>query len=129
MTTMIEIEQPVTIRPFDSGSQYADWTSSNCDRCIKSTYNEAKTPCDLENALLAADLGGGRITMEIAARIGLELSERYYGWPCAEVDWTPKWIAEWNHCHPAQCEHKSSIVISSTTARCTWGCGQTFAIS
>jgi len=114
-----------TVRPFDSGTQYIDWTNANCDRCKKSTYNDAKPVCDLEYTLLAACFGDGKITPEAAQRCGLTGNEGRYVWLCAEV----KWTEEWKRRQPEQCEHKSSEMINETTALCTWGCGQTFAIN
>ena len=96
----IVIEQHATIRPFDSGSQYVDWTACNCDRCTKSTYNEAKTPCDLEYALLAACFGDGEITADIAQRCGLNDNAGGYVWPCTEVEWTVAWQEEYKRRHP-----------------------------
>jgi hypothetical protein len=100
MIAVIEIEQPVAVRPFDSGSQYVDWTDCNCDRCAKSTYSDAKMPCDLEYALLAACFGDGKVTPETALRCGLTANERRYVWQCNEVEWTLEWIAEYQRRHP-----------------------------
>ena len=98
----IEIE---TVRPFDNGSQYADWTGSNCDRCTQGVHRlgpDAWYTCALEEALATACFGDGEITLDIAKRIGMEADERRYGWPCTEVEWTEEWKAEWAKRHPEQ---------------------------
>lgn len=42
------------VRPFDSGSQFSDWTGCNCDRCEKGAHRLAPEDwptCEIEAAL------------------------------------------------------------------------------
>jgi len=107
MTTVIEIEkadqtatvQTATVRPFNDGAQYADWTGCNCARCNKSVIvhaTDAGYSCRLEEALATAAMSDGQITLDIALRIGMNPAENRYVWCCDEVEWTAEWKAEWN---------------------------------
>ncbi len=93
-----------TVRPFSNGTQYADWTDSNCNRCTKGVHrldDEIAWPtCELEAALLTACFESGEIPLFIAERIGMKEDEARYCWPCAEVDWTDEWKAEYRRQHP-----------------------------
>lgn len=75
-----------SVRPFSSGSQYGDWTDSNCRTCDLRWREELHTglpcPCGIEQALLVACFGDGRIPLAIADRMGH--GEGRYGWPCRE---------------------------------------------
>lgn len=87
----------MSIIPFSNGSQYADWQSCNCERCQKSVTvtdpgGDQWPTCEIESALLEADIFDGRISDEIAQRMGYD-QERYV-WPCGEVQWTEEWKAE-----------------------------------
>jgi hypothetical protein len=74
-----------TLRPFDSGSQYADWQARNCERCRKWNPEEADPArCDLDYALGSAYLGDGQVDVEIARRIGRRPGEARYTWDCPE---------------------------------------------
>lgn len=84
----------MTIRPFSNGSQYDDWEGSNCDRCTKGTEAEGRFTCPIRDALFMAFWDDGRVTPEIAQRMGRQEHEMRYVWPCTEVEWTPEWIAE-----------------------------------
>ncbi len=80
------------IRPFDNGSQYADWTMGNCDRCTKYNF-EAESPeetCDIEWALSMASADDGTISQDIADRCGYTANKGCYGWQCPEMVWTRK---------------------------------------
>jgi hypothetical protein len=77
------------VRPFRCGSQYGDWRSRNCDRCVKSYDNQKPQPtngmgpCDIDNAVGLAYLGSGSVTPEIGKRMGYT-SSLEYGWDCPE---------------------------------------------
>lgn len=92
------------VRPFSNGTQYADWSDSNCARCTKGVHrlnDETAWPtCELEAALLEACFGDGEIPLATAQRIGMRENEGRYVWPCAEVDWTEEWKAEYYSRHP-----------------------------
>jgi len=81
------------IRPFSSGSQYSEWTASNCERCTKA-YDRGEY-CEIENALLIAFFDDGNVTQEIATRMGIN-SDSGYCWMCPEVEWTEIWKQEFN---------------------------------
>lgn len=85
------------VRPFSCGSQCADFKGSNCDRCTKG-YDEVAGgwKCQIEEAIDAAWLDDGTVSLDIAARMGFTPGPPFaYVWPCKEVDWTPEWRAEW----------------------------------
>lgn len=85
------------IRPFSSGSQYADWTGCNCDRCTKGAARlgpDALPTCEIELALGEAYFGSGKVSAEIAQRMGHTDHKGAYAWPCNEVEWTEEWKAE-----------------------------------
>ena len=80
------------MRPFSSGGQFGDWTSSNCDRCTKGAHRlepTAMPDCPLELALGEAYIGDGNITDEIAERMGCDPG--LYGWQCTEWEPTAAW--------------------------------------
>lgn len=86
----------MSIRPFDSGTQFQDWTASNCDRCTKGSHRleEDEWPdCPIESALVYALFGDGSITQEFADRMGYK--QFYYGWKCGEFEPTEEWKAEY----------------------------------
>ncbi len=79
-----------TIQPFSNGTQYGDWTDNNCRSCKKAADPDnptARCPCDIEQALLEAYCGDGRIPLPIAERMGQH--EGRYSWACKEHD--PPW--------------------------------------
>jgi hypothetical protein len=74
-------------RPFSTGSQFADWTSRNCDSCKKGyDKKRSKFKCDYEFALGFSYVGDGMITEEIARAIGyldnFNEEEECYIWEC-----------------------------------------------
>lgn len=76
-----------TIRPFTCGSQFGDWTASNCSSCTKAAPPDAtydSMPCEIEKALTLAYLLDGRIPLPIADRMGHGGGR--YGWPCLAHD-------------------------------------------
>lgn len=81
-----------------------DWSESNCNRCTKGVHrlnDDAAWPtCELESALLTACFDSGEIPLAIAQRIGMTTDDGRYVWPCAEVDWTEEWQAEYYRRHP-----------------------------
>lgn len=86
------------IQPFYCGSQYADWTSNNCDRCTKGANllrSDALPTCEIELALLDAYIGDGEVSADIAQRMGYTDDGLAYTWPCGEVVWTDEWKAEY----------------------------------
>lgn len=79
------------IRPFANGTQFADWSAANCDRCRKGIDNIGQPGdwpiCDIESALTYAYIGDGMVAPEIARRMGRSngyLQE--YVWACTELD-------------------------------------------
>lgn len=68
-----------TVRPFSCGSEYGDWKLNNCERCAKFTTPPS---CDLESALAQAYFGNGKISQEIADRLGVKTDT--YKWFCKE---------------------------------------------
>lgn len=85
------------IRPFYCGSQWADFQCSNCDRCTKDyDVKDESYRCDLQQLIDEAALGDGTVSIETARRMGIvDATRGHFLWPCAEVDWTPEWKAEW----------------------------------
>ncbi len=74
------------IQIFSTGSQYADWSTSNCHRCTKwSGWNELPT-CDIDMALGEAYILDGTVSQEIATRADYDPEK--YNWQCGEVEWT-----------------------------------------
>ncbi len=91
------------IRPFSSGSQFADWEASNCERCTKYFDEEhGEFRCPWQEALITALFDTGEITDNVAAGIGADKVENRarYVWQCASVDWTEEWKAEYMRLHP-----------------------------
>jgi len=92
------------VRPFHCGTQYFDWTESNCARCKKQSIppetfvggflTEPKYKCDLEKELCDSYIGEGTIPKEIADRMGHTKNKDNYGWMCSEVEWTEEWKKE-----------------------------------
>lgn len=84
------------VRPFSCGSQYGDWRDRNCWRCVKSYEkteprpNDGMGPCEMDNALGLAYLGTGRVSKEIAKRIGYKHEDSFYGWDCPERELAAK---------------------------------------
>lgn len=68
------------MRIFYCGSQYADWVDRNCGNC----HREGK--CQLRAALVAAFWDDGRVTDDVARRLGYAGHERNYGWRCGELE-------------------------------------------
>jgi len=61
------------ISPFSNGSDFADWTASNCEQCIASsptTFDD--NSCPLEHALGVAYLTDGKSSRHAAVLIGCE---------------------------------------------------------
>ena len=84
------------MRPFYCGSQYLDWVASNCERCKKGSIDEIEIRCPIQRTLDAACIGDGEISDAMAVRMGItEETKNAYGWPCAEVEWTEEWKAEY----------------------------------
>jgi hypothetical protein len=93
------------VRPFSNGSQFGDWCASNCDRCAKAELPltpKGEFACEIMEALSVAYWGDGTVDAEMAARMGITPETRgRYNWPCAEVEWTAAWKAEWQARHEA----------------------------
>ena len=79
--------QKTRIRPFSNGTEYQDWKTWNCDRCIKNfdwkgfydgTVTSWKNPkCKAEELLGSAYIGDGTISERTYKFIGLDK-----GWDC-----------------------------------------------
>lgn len=84
------------VRPFDSGSQFADWQTSNCSRCVREENADMNKPptCPVLYELQRACFGSGYVSAEIAERAGWKAGEFPYVWECGEVEWTESWKAE-----------------------------------
>lgn len=73
------------VSPFSCGSQWVDWQNSNCCQCSRVDWtdpNDPKTECNLFDALSYASVDDGRISPELAARLGVD--PKHYVWPCLE---------------------------------------------
>lgn len=86
---------------FANGSQYIDWSASNCERCAKSVNEwddsgEAWPTCELEAAIFESQFGDGSFDPDIARRIQPPEHTDRYNWPCGEVEWADWWIEEVN---------------------------------
>ena len=93
--------------PFHCGTQYADWSDSNCGKCAKGgDYRKqsfsAPPSCDLECTLGTALFGDGSVPIEAYDRLfGPITMNRHleYRWVCGEfepMDWeTAKKAAAW----------------------------------
>lgn len=68
-------------RPFDTGTQFADWKARNCARC-KKRYRDEQWHCDIEDNLDYACLTNGLIDVKIAKRMGYQ--DNAYNWDCLE---------------------------------------------
>lgn len=78
-------QQTNDVQPFSNGSQFGDWTASNCASCERAASEDCNyddMPCEIEKALTLAYLTSGRIPLEIADRMGH--GNGRYGWPCLE---------------------------------------------
>lgn len=85
------------VRPFSNGSQYSDWSGCNCERCTKGAHMlgfDALPTCEIELSIGEAYLGDGRVSADIAERMGYTANTSRYVWPCNEVEWTEDWKAE-----------------------------------
>lgn len=85
------------VNPFYCGTQYGDWTESNCDRCKKSVLSNflnAAPLCEIELALCIALISDSEVTQEIANRMGYTDNQDKDIWKCPEVEWTEEWKAE-----------------------------------
>lgn len=74
---------------FSNGTQFTDWEARNCMECIKSS-SHADGDCDIDEALTLACCGDGKVSGEIAERMGLldntpPRQEGFsYTWDCPE---------------------------------------------
>lgn len=88
--------------PFSCGTQYVDWTASNCERCKKYKYpveEDTDPPCEIDRALLMGFWGDGSVSREIARRMGYFKNKGKFVWQCSEVEWTEEWKEEWKKRH------------------------------
>lgn len=69
------------VNVFSTGSQYIDWSSKNCEGCVKSTESAKK--CDIEAAFAFACFDEGKVPESIAVASGLK-SDKAYCWKCPE---------------------------------------------
>jgi len=86
------------VRPFSSGSQYMDWTASNCEstpRCSKyldpdDVVRGGADFCELAKALAEGCIFDGTISAKQAERLDVPREAPFpYVWPCPEHD--PPW--------------------------------------
>lgn len=70
------------VRPFSSGGQFSNWSSSNCDRCINGGDRQLLPTCEIELAIGEAYLGDGTVSVEVARQVGYFDNKGYYVWPC-----------------------------------------------
>lgn len=77
-----------TVHPFLNGSQYMDWTASNCDTCTRQASPDVsldEMPCPIEAALVLAMFDAGTIPLPMAQRMGYKRDGKYhYVWKCPE---------------------------------------------
>ena len=73
-----------TVIPFSNGTQYLDWSESNCRTCTKAAPPDVSRwedmPCAIERALSEAVMADGRIPLAIWDQMGHD-QDRYV-WPC-----------------------------------------------
>lgn len=96
MKTLQVIDQ-ARARPFHCGSQAADWTCSNCDRCKKQSPRDAafdEMTCEIERAIGEAYMSDGTVSQEMAKRMGYDGSPTSYLWQCGEWEPTEAWKIE-----------------------------------
>lgn len=73
--------------PFSCGTQFLDWTGRNCDVCAK-----ASKGCEIEHAIMDAQIGDGSVPESIAERMGYldhspPRSDGFHlTWPCKEFE-------------------------------------------
>lgn len=77
----------MSVRPFDSSSQYTDWTARNCRGCTK--YDpEMAGDCEIDLAVGCALIGDGLVSDEIADRMGYTTAHADgtfpFSWECPE---------------------------------------------
>lgn len=70
-----EIER---VSPFSQGMQFLDWIDDNCERC-----SNAAKGCKLFDGLIAASVGDGTISREIADGLGVP-KNTWSDWQCKE---------------------------------------------
>lgn len=79
--------------PFSNGTEYQCWNDYNCARCKKYNVDDSgmvvEPVCQIDEALLESMFGDGKISKEMADRMGLEnrRSENggfYLYWRCNE---------------------------------------------
>lgn len=78
------------VRPFSTGSQFADWCDRNCSRCVKYEPDGPAAACQIDHALMDAQIGDGSVPPEIAERLGyvedIAWNDEgfFYTWDCPE---------------------------------------------
>ncbi len=71
-------------RPFSNASEFGDWVFSNCERC-KKKYTDGWR-CNIQYALDKAYMSDGKVTNNIAQRMGLLDNMDKYIWQCPEIE-------------------------------------------
>jgi len=87
-----------TFIPFSNGTQAMDWEEANCNRCTKGARDTGKPEapaCPIQFAIAKAWLTDGRVSMDIAQRMGALDHKGYYNWKCNEWEPTETWKKEW----------------------------------
>lgn len=66
------------VRLFSNGEEYRTWNHNNCDTCVK------RPTCFLEEAIAAACMLDGTVSLDVAARLGVPDDGRERWW-CREL--------------------------------------------
>jgi hypothetical protein len=81
------------VQPWHCGSQFADWISVNCERCVKYEPEGAPAACEIDHGIMQAMLDGD-MPRDLAERCGWVEDENPYVWDCPERVLSPKAEAE-----------------------------------
>jgi hypothetical protein len=74
-----EMEAEERISPFSQGTQFLDWIDENCEQCV-----HAAEGCKMFDGLIAARVGDGTVSREIADRLGVP-ENTWSDWQCKEL--------------------------------------------
>lgn len=101
----VEVAESAAVRPFANGCQFMDWLDKNCCNCTRYSWAkdasgetrpalEEGQECQIELALHGAAWGDGKVSREIARRMGYTNTLKY-GWRCGELDPTDEAKRKW----------------------------------
>lgn len=79
---------------FSCGSQYHDWQSRNCERCMLYNPETYYKRCELELAMFDSYLGNGSLAPEIAERLGYVEGVGF--WQSHPVSGGPEFAYTWD---------------------------------